>query len=415
MKKWLITTCLLFILQSLIPTHSAICQDMSKGEIVKEIVALKKRITMLEEQLGTEEEVTKETKQEEKRPLHSVKGLAQRLSKVEDELREKGTLGKWAERIELSGLLEVEGSYEDVAHSDPAVPDEDSSDIALSKVELGVDADISSRVKGHVLFLWEEDSSESVEVDEAFITFSGTDKLPLYFNAGRMYVPFGRFESHFISDPLTLELGETRESAVVGGFRNKCLELSVGAFNGDIDKNGSDNHIGSYVGSGLFTLPEEIIYGLDLSGGMSFLSNIADSNGLQEVGTGVTGPTLQEHISGFSAFLSASLIDRFCLEAEYLGATERFEPGELSFDSGRGLKPRTWNFEMAYRVTKGLECAVRYEGSDDCGDFLPERQYGVALIYALLENTSLAVECLHGTFENGDERYTLTSQLAVGF
>ena len=414
MKKWLITTCLLFILQSLIPPHSGTCRDMSREEIIKEIMSLKNRITMLEEQLGPEE-VKEETKAEEKRPFHSVKGLAQRLSKVEDELKEKRLLGKWAERIQLSGLVEVEASYEKVNYKNPAIRDEDSSDIALAKVELGVDVDLSRNVKGHVLFLWEEDNTEQVEVDEAFIAFSGADKLPLYLNAGRMYVPFGRFESHFISDPLTLQLGETRESAVVGCFRNDWLELSLGAFNGDIDKTGTDNHIGSYVGSGIFILPKEIISGLDFSGGVSFLSNIADSNGLQEVGTGVSGPTLQEHISGFSAFLSASFMDRFCLEAEYLGATERFKPGELSFDGGQALRPKAWNSEVAYKVTEGLEFAVRYEGSDDCGNFLPKEQYGGALIYRLLENTSLGFEFLHGKFENDDKRDLLTVQVGTEF
>lgn len=129
----------------------------------------------------------------------------------------------------------------------------------------------------------------------------------------------------------------------------------------------------------------------------------------------MSGPTIQEHISGFSAFLSASFMNRFYFEAEYLGATERFKPGELSFDGGQAFKPKAWNSEVAYRVTEGLEFAVRYEGSDDCGNFLPKEQYGGALIYGLLENTSLAFEYLHGKFENDDKRDLLTVQVATEF
>jgi len=33
--------------------------------------------------------------------------------------------------------------------------------------------------------------------------------------AGQLYVPFGAFETGLISDPLTLEIGETRESTVL--------------------------------------------------------------------------------------------------------------------------------------------------------------------------------------------------------
>lgn len=77
------------------------------------------------------------------------------------------------------------------------------------------------------------------------------------------------------------------------------------------------------------------------------------------------------------------------MEAEYLGATESFEAGELGFDGGESYKPRTWNIELACAVAEDLEVAVKYEGSDDCGDFLPETQYGAVVSYDLFENTSM--------------------------
>lgn len=59
--------------------------------------------------------------------------------------------------------------------------------------------------------------------------------------------------------------------------------------------------------------------------------------------------------------------------------------------------------------------AARYEGGDELGDFLPENQYGAAVTYSLFENTSIALEYLHGEFANDDERDLLTTQLAVEF
>ena len=70
---------------------------------------------------------------------------------------------------------------------------------------------------------------------------------------------------------------------------------------------------------------------------------------------------------------------------------------------------------MACTVTEDLEVGVRYEGSDDCGDFLPEKQFGGVVSYGLFENTSLALEYLRGEFENNDERDLLTAQLAIEF
>ena len=57
---------------------------------------------------------------------------------------------------------------------------------------------------------------------------------------------------------------------------------------------------------------------------------------------------------------------------------------------------------------------MRVDGCD-LSDLLPETQYGAAVAFSLLENTPIALECLHGEFGNDDERDLLTTQLAVGF
>jgi len=121
------------------------------------------------------------------------------------------------------------------------------------------------------------------------------------------------------------------------------------------------------------------------------------------------------HVGGFSAFLSASFMDKFFFEAEYLEATDEFAAGELSFDGGTKFGLKAWNLELAYALTEKLELAVKYEGGDDLGDFQPEQQYGAAAVYNLFENTSLALEYLHAEFVNDDERDLITTQLAIEF
>ncbi|MDY6790004.1 MAG: LbtU family siderophore porin [Thermodesulfobacteriota bacterium] len=320
---------------------------------------------------------------------------------------------KWFENITLSGAIEVEAGFEDIDYNDPATPDEDSSDIAVATVEVGLDAEIVKHVSGHILFLYEEDDTD-LEVDEAIISIKGEDVVPLYLNAGQMYVPFGNFESHMISDPITLELGETRESAVVVGFATDWLDISAGVFNGDIDETGEDNKIESYVAGAVFTLPENTVSGFALSAGASYISNIGDSDSLQE--DIAAGPvTVRDYVAGYSAFISISALDRFFLNAEYLTADDEFAAGELSFDGGRKFKPSTWYAELAVGVIDDLEISARYEASDDGGDFLPEKRYGGAITYGLFENTSLGLEYLHGEFKNDDETDVVTAQLAIEF
>ena len=323
-----------------------------------------------------------------------------------------GLLGKWADKIHPGACIEVEAFYQDYNFHDPSVRDTDTSDLVLATVEIGFDVDIAKHVKASLFFLYEEDDTE-FDVDQGIITIDGADVVPLHVDLGKMYVPFGRFESHFIRDPLTLELGETNENAAVGGFRNDLLELSVGVFNGDVDKTGkgSSNHIDDYLVSAVFTLPEETVPNLDLTAGISGISNIADSDALQEEATA----TIKNHIGGFNTFIIASLLDKYFFIAEYLGAIDDFEANELSFDGGKSYRPEAWTIELACGITDNLKLAVCYEGSNDCGNFLPEKQFGGGVRYDLFKHTSVALEYFYGKFENKDTRHLMTTQLAIGF
>jgi len=323
-----------------------------------------------------------------------------------------GLLGNWADKIHPSACIEVEAFYQDYNFHDPSVRDTDTSDLVLATVEIGFDVDIAKHVKASLFFLYEEDDTP-FDVDQGIITIDGADVVPLYVDLGKMYVPFGMFESHFIRDPLTLELGETNESAAVGGFRNDWLELSVGVFNGDVDETdeASFNHIDNYLASAVFTLPETTVPDLNLTAGVSGISNIADSDALQEEATA----TIKNHIGGFNTFIIVSFLDRFFFNAEYLGAIDDFEAGELSFDGGKSYRPEAWTIELACGVTDSLNLAVCYEGSNDCGDFLPEKQFGGVVSYDLFKNTSVALEYLYGKFENKDTRHLMTTMLAIEF
>jgi hypothetical protein len=413
MKKTMIVMVSLFFL---IP-FQAHAQQMSNYELQQELKALKEKTRMLEEKLSKGQTV----EESEAEALHDesgvgVKGLSDRVRRIEDQMK-SGLLGRWSDKVTLSGLIEVEAGYEDLDFKDPTEPDTTTTDINLATVELGVDVDIVKHVKGHVLFLWEEDDTEPVDLDEGIIILDGEDVIPFYLNAGKLYVPFGYYESHFISDPLTLELGETRESAVKVGFANDMFEVCAAIFNGHINEtNDDDDHIDGWVASAIFTLPEDAVSGLGLTLGASYISNIADSDGLEGLLDEEFGINqITDYVGGWGAFLSASFLEKFAFEAEYVGATDEFERNDLGLGPGEVFEPRTWNFELAYAVTEDLEVAVRYEGSDDALNFFPEKQYGAVASYGIFANTSLALEYLHGEFENDDERDLITAQLAIAF
>jgi hypothetical protein len=338
-----------------------------------------------------------------------VKSLEDRIKQLEDAIKRKPESDKWYDRIQISGLIEVEASHGKTDVKDPAVGDEKTSDVDLATVELVMDAKIAAHVDGHVMFKYEVDD---LFVDEGFITLVGTESFPAYLIAGRQYIPFGNYDSHFVTDPTTLVIGETNGGAVVAGYRygGKMVDVSVGAFNGRAKKIGKDDVIDSFVGS-IAVNPFE---GLML--GASYTSNLAGSDSFSEAV--VDTDNLDSLVGAWSAFLTFEFLERFKVIGEYVGALDSFKAGEI-YDAAdtKERKPSAWNVELGVAIIDHLELAARYEGSDDGGtDFLPESQYGAVLNWGIFESTNLALEYLHGEFEDDvQETDSFIAQLAIEF
>ncbi len=333
--------------------------------------------------------------------------LEQRIRQLEESVAHQDTSSKWSERVRISGVIEAEAGFGKTDYDDPAQADEKTSDADLASAELAVDVAIADHLEGHVMFKYEDDD---LFMDDGYILVTGTEAFPAYLKAGRMYLPFGYFDSHFISDPVTLVLGETSEGALVAGYRmaGDLLDISVGAFNGKARETGEDDAIDSYVAA-LNLIP---VKGLML--GASFISNLAGTDGLNAE---VNVPDeLDALVAGWSAYITFEFLDRFKLIGEYVGALDSFEAGELYDGDALERRPTAWNAEFGVALMENLELAVRYGGSDDGGAFLPETEYGAVLNWGLRDNTNLALEYLHGGFEDDLlETDAVIAQLAVEF
>jgi hypothetical protein len=353
----------------------------------------------------------------------SATATAEELSNSEltrrvKELEERRGLGNvapaWMDRLALSGLLEAEAGY-------ASLEDENESDAALATMELGLDAAVNDYVSGHFLLLWEEDDTEPVDLDEGFLTLTGGPDCPASVSAGKMYVPFGRFESHMISDPLTLELAETRESAVMLGVEEKGFYGSVYLFNGDADEFDEDSHVDNYGAQAGFAMATEA-FDLDIGG--SYINTITDSDGWEglfddledERGVGVE---LDDYVGGLGAHAILNT-GPFMFIVEYITALA--EADFVNRKDGSTLATvdeiSAWNAELGYFFDLGgkpATAAVGYQGSDDAGDFLPETRLLGSIGVEIYEATSLAFEYFHEEFENDDEADVVTAQLAVEF
>lgn len=302
------------------------------------------------------------------------------------------------EHVILTGAIEVEGFYED--HD----TDGESSDLNLATVELGIEAELHEYVTGTLLFLYEEHDTE-FDIDEGKIKISS----PYGLNAtvGKMYIPFGMYNSHMVTDPQTLELGETNETAILLGYDHEVVQIAVGVYNGHVDDAG-DNHIEDAVASIVVTPVEGVTFG------GSFISDISDTD-LDITGLADSSTPLVDEVGGFAGFISLAF-GPVMFEGEYVGTSDSYDVSELDNDGdGHGDRPRAFNVELAAQVHEKVVLAVRYEGNKEFFDE-PENQYGGTVAVNIFPYTTLALEYLHGEYEDDIiERDIATLFLGVEF
>ena len=173
----------------------------------------------------------------------------------------------WVNRFHLSGMINVDGKYSSRAPLGTASGfriNENASDINVNNANLFVDVDVNRLVSGHIGVAYVSDSvnlldwdvntnfngtafTDSVRsdkgavwangrlsVDEAYITIRDFSQSPIFFRAGKMYVPFGdNSDIYPITYSLSQLLSQTRGTAAQAGWvSNYGLYGSIYALTG---------------------------------------------------------------------------------------------------------------------------------------------------------------------------------------
>jgi len=340
---------------------------------------------------------------EEKSEIENLKNRIEALEAEKDGPEDDADfdLGRINRYLTLHGLLEVEAFY--------AKPDEgeEESDLTLATAELAIEATLNQMVGGHLTLLYEEeeDAEDDLNVDEAVISLRSAGHVfnqtpALHF--GRMYVPFGSFNSYMVSDSLTLELGETRNTAALFALEGDFWSLALGTFNGDVDAAGDNDNLDSWVAALQFSLGENLAFG------GSYLSDLAES----DIGLVQDASLYTESVPAASAFVSGRY-GQFGFEAEYLAALEDFDADVVLIGEDlTGDQPQSYNLELAWMISERMQAAGRYEKAKD---FLEDMQrFGGTISYGLFGHMVVALEYLRTETDTQDSD-TLTAQLALEF
>ncbi|MBC8317692.1 MAG: LbtU family siderophore porin [Desulfobulbaceae bacterium] len=417
MRKAISLALMALVLSSTAWAADNITLEKQIQELIQQNKLLQERIVNLEKIVGTVGvgeicKITGKAVQPEKDLAQQPSGAAvdsitERLRQVERVIEKSKTdilkdevespLGPGKCRAQLGGLIELEAfSRDDFDKSE-------TSDISLSTVQFSLDAYPTDWSHGRLVFLYEEgEGDDHVLVDEGTVTLGNMDTFPATVTVGKKYLPFGSYLTSTISDPLTLDLGETSDSVLQADIQFLGFYGSAYLFNGDISERGEDDKIDAYGAAlGLANVIEDFSYDI----GVEWISNIGDSDGIGDHLSDTVNGEVEDYVDGFSAHLLMAYgpVNFF---AEYVGARQSFKTSELEF-RGRGAKPEAWGLEMGYNITllnrEALFSVGYHRTEESLALGLPEERYLVAMSLGIFDNTTLSFEWAHDEdYDDGD-------------
>jgi hypothetical protein len=302
-----------------------------------------------------------------------------RLYVTQAERREAGLKHPITPWLTASFLLELDGLVEDFALDDGPGGDDFSESGAT--LQLGLEAAPLDFAKGEWVLEYDTLTGK-LATEEAFLSLEAG---PWELEAGKLYIPFGVYISHFAIGPI-LELGETRANAVTLGFAPQdSLDLKLSAYRGSARDSGRDTRDWDWAASLDFWPRRGVQFGL------SYQSDLADADSRMLSDSGDRYNRRVGAASGY--FLWSGNETELSLEA--LGALRDFR--ELDGDRNR---PFAWNLEFTRYVNEVFEWSLRIEGSEEVEDE-PELQLGPSFTWRLHRTSALTLEYLRGRFKPG--------------
>lgn len=328
--------------------------------------------------------------------------------------------------VTISGLLQVEARFND------GYGGKDASDFVVDELNIGIEAKVHKFAKAKISLLYEQNITD-LEIDEAFLTL-GKEGSPIFLTVGQQYVAFGNFETHMISDSLTLEIGEARETALQANVEYGGFYGSIFAFNGSTQENpiagaGTGEDKIDHYGLNLGFASETKAFAYDI--GLSYINDIGDSDGVTNALGGKNAAALLPDYQYVNALGTHVLLNmgQFSFIGEYIGALGSFNVGHLNFNN-QGAVLQAWNTELGYSLNmlgKKASLALGYQGTKEALALgLPKNRYLVGLSMGIYDNTTLSFEYAHEQDYNlgetgntitgtGNEQDRVTLQLALEF
>lgn len=324
--------------------------------------------------------------------------------------------------LEIGGHMHLDSVFTSPEHEDGY------TNIGVSEIGLALAAAINDRTTLEAGFLYEHTGLGEREfaygegtafLETATLSFASPDR-PWSLAVGRQFLPFGVFDTRMISEPLTLEVGETNEIAWNLGWGSGALQAAVFGYNGD-DGLGSAGGLAGYGGAVSVSLEREesaVALNLALTSDFGYADNV-----LSVLADAAPGRQPAGRVAGLAAYGSWRY-GAVTIIGEYLGALDSYAAGEMEF-AGRGAQPASWMLEAAWDfVAGGLDATVAagYQATREAAALeLPARRLIAVASVALTEPVTLGVEWARdsayaeGKGGSGETTTTITVQFSYTF
>jgi hypothetical protein len=329
--------------------------------------------------------------------------------------------GAQAMELEIGGHAMVTASHLD---ADERSGDSSTiSDLNVNSLELGMRFSPLRQADVNVVWLLEEEPGggrpdDGFVVDQAFITLSGNGRMlaetgdrdgfddsPWYMQAGKMYLPFSTFfEYHtfdVISEPETLQLGETLETSVLLGYSTDTFNVFGAVFGGrgvhgnaNPAADGDDDELNDFLLGGSVDLDQGTV-------ALSWMSNLNNSIGLVDTFEELADDedpafASEDEVGGLNVYGGVDL-GPARLQISYVTALDDYTVG-----SWAGNRPSALWGELTFGglAVGGRELAVTgvYGQTDEWAGHA-ESTYGVVVDTALADGITLAAQYLHREYD----------------
>jgi hypothetical protein len=299
--------------------------------------------------------------------------------------------------VELSGNVDVIYSSSD---SDTA---DDSNDVFVDQVYLGLAVDVSDNVSAYVSLQTEDTANndngdDDLGVYEASVTVGLSDNLSL--TAGQQHFNFINDAEYgsFINDTLVRQMAECRETGVALSLSNDAISGGVFALNGD-NNDGDEDEIDTYgVHASIGGDQEDLSWTL----GAGYISNVLDANNVSNT-AGVTTGDVSAYSLNASVTAGSLTVLAEMVEADDLA--DGSEPSATSIEASMALPMGEGDWTIA----------AKFEETEDGTGTDTEDNVGIGLSSEIYENANLSINWESAEDYNGDETDTVQVELSVSF